>query len=51
VITAARVQLVLPNTFPLSLAVFGVGLVVTSAGIVITVLAFTRGRRRPEPVR
>ena len=30
VITAARVQLVLPNTFPLSLAVFGVGLVVTA---------------------
>ncbi len=51
VITAARVQLVLPNTFPLSLAVFGVGLVVTSTGIVIAVLAFTRGRRRPELVR
>jgi hypothetical protein len=51
VITAARVQLLLPNAFPLSLAVLGVGLVVTSAGIVIAVLATTRGRRRPVPIR
>ena len=51
VITVARMQLVLPNAFPLSLAVLGVGLVVTSAGIVIAVLAITRGRRRPELIR
>ena len=51
VITAARVQLILPNAFPLSLAALGIGLTLISAGTLIAILAITRNRRRPLFIR
>ena len=46
VATAARVQLVLPNAFPLSLGALGIGVLVLGGGIVVLVIGLTARRRQ-----